>query len=309
MVEVGVDLGGTATRVVVRHGDITVGQATVTTSDLGKGSPPQRVLNLWAVITNIVPVGYRVASIGIAASGPIDLRTGVINNADTLNWFSGFDLIGPMSELSEASVVVENDAVAAALGEYYHGAGQFAERLLLVTLGTGIGVALLENGEPFRQVDGQHPDSGHIPLTGDVGVCYCGLQGCWEPSASRLALERELEPLQTDAASPVELINTASARARLGDAEAAEVFVEHGRKVGRGLALLHTVYGPSVTVIGGTVASYLDLFSSGVDESLNRAEGFFLPVPVVPAELGPEAGAIGAAALARRKFGEKLTDL
>jgi glucokinase len=287
----------------VRHGDVTVATAIVTTSDLGEGSPQQRVLNLWTVIADAVPAGMHVASVGIAASGPIDLRSGVINNADTLKWFSGFDIIGLMGAISKVPVIVENDAMAAALGEYHHGAGQHAERLLLVTLGTGIGVALLQNGEPFRQVDGQHPDSGHIPLFGGLVTCYCGLTGCWEQSASRVALERALEPLHNGTASPVELINAVSARARHGDTTAKEAFVEYGRKVGRGLALLHTVYGPSVTVIGGTVATNLDLFRSGVNESLTRAEGFFLPVPIIPAELGPEAGAIGAAALAKLRFG------
>lgn len=309
LVEVGVDLGGTATRVVVRDGDVTIGRATVTTSALGEGPPSQRVESLWTVITDVVPTGYRIASIGIAASGPIDLRSGVINNPDTLGWFSGFDLSGLMSKLSGVPVVVENDAVAAALGEYHYGAGQGDERLLLVTLGTGIGVALLEHGEPFRLGDGQHPDAGHIPVTGHSEICYCGLTGCWEQSASRLALERALEPLRKGTVSPVELLNKASTQARLGDTKTKEAFVEYGREVGRGLALLHAVFGPSITVIGGTVADYLDLFEPGVNKSLTRAEGYAFPVPIVRAELGSEAGAIGAAALARSRFGAEFAKL
>jgi glucokinase len=195
--------------------------------------------------------------------------------------------------------------VAAALGEYRYGAGQGAERLLLVTLGTGIGVALLEHGEPFRLGDGQHPDAGHIPVTGYSEICYCGLTGCWEQSASRLALERALEPLLEGTASPVELLTTAATRARLGDTKAKEAFIAYGREVGRGLALFHAVFGPSITVIGGTVADYLDLFEPGVNESLTRAAGYAFPVPIVRAELGSEAGAIGAAILARSEFGRE----
>jgi len=303
LVEVGVDLGGTASRVVVRRADATVGEATVTTSDLGGDSPEQTVLNLWTVIERVVPTDFKVSSIGIAASGPMDLRTGVINNADTLRWFSGFDIVGLMQGLSEVPVIVENDAMAAAIGEYHHGAGRGAERLLLVTLGTGIGVALLENGQPFRQVNGQHPDSGHIPIFGDKTICYCGLTGCWEQSASRLALERALSPLHNGFLNPVELINLISTQARSGDARAKEAFVEYGRKVGRGIGLFHTVYGPSVTVIGGTVVNNFDLFTLGINQSLARADGFYLPVRIVRAELGPQAGAIGAAALAKARFG------
>jgi len=136
-------------------------------------------------------------------------------------------------------------------------------------------------------------------------ICYCGLTGCWEQSASRLALERALSPLHSGEVSPTELISLISAKARGGDEMATEAFVEYGRKVGRGIALLHTVYGPSVTVIGGTVANTFDLFSSGMNQSLTRADGFYLPVDIVRAELGPEAGAIGAAALAKDRSSEK----
>jgi len=303
-VEVGVDLGGTATRIVVRQADATVGEATSTTSDFGKVSPDETVRSLWAAIKDIIPAGAKVSSIGIAASGPIDLRTGVINNDDTLKWFSGFDIVGLLERSSGVPVFVENDAVAAAIGEYHFGAGRGAERLLLVTLGTGIGGALLENGQPFREVDGQHPESGHIPIFGDEITCYCGLTGCWEQSASRLALERSLAPLNVGHVSPVELITLVAAQARGGDANAKGAFVEYGRKVGRGIAALHTLYGPSVTVVGGTVAKDLDLFSSGISHSLTRADGFFRQVPIVPAELGPEAGAVGAAVLAKARVSE-----
>jgi glucokinase len=287
--------------VVVRQADTTIGQATVTTSDLGKGSPLERVQSLWTVITRVIPPHVELASIGMAASGPVDLNTGIVNNPDTLKWFSGFDLVGHMEELSRVSVFIENDAAAAAIGEHRHGAGRGAERLLLVTLGTGVGVALLENGQPFRQVNGQHPDSGHLPVFGDQVTCYCGLTGCWEQSASRLALEHDLRPLHGGHTSPGELIDLFSNRARSGDAIAKEAFVEYGRKVGRGVAALHTVYGPSVTVIGGTIARHLDLFSEGIHQSLTRADGYFLPVQIVQAELGPDAGAIGAAALAKER--------
>jgi glucokinase len=302
MVYVGLDLGGTATRVVVRHGDLTVATATFTTSDFGTGSPTDRVQKLWAVVSNEIPTGRTVASIGIAASGPMDIRTGIIDNEDTLPWFSGFDIVTLMAQTSKVPVALENDAVAAALGEYHHGAGKDAERLLLVTLGTGVGVALLENGHPFRQADGQHPESGHIPVTGDEQICYCGLRGCWEQSASRLALERLLQPLHYEGAPSTSLVNDVAIQASRGDEKASEAFADYGRKVGRGIGLLHSVLGPSVTVIAGSVAEHFELFSQGMNDSLERSQGFRVSVPIVRAALGPEAGAIGAAALATTKF-------
>jgi glucokinase len=299
LVEVGIDFGGTATRVVVRRGDSTVGEATVTTSEFGEGLPAERVRNLWAVVERVVPKDVTISSVGVAASGPIDLRSGVINNEDTLKWFSGFSIVDHLKRLVNVPVAIENDAMAAAIGEYHYGAGRGAERLLLLTLGTGIGVALLEKGFPFRQVDGQHPEAGHIPIFDNAIACYCGLTGCWEQSASRLALERELASHYVDVVTPIEVMKLALAHARSGDRTIQEIFTEYGRKLGRGIAVLHTVYGPSVTVIGGSVANNLDLFRLGIDESLAQASGFYLPVAIVRAELGAEAGAIGAAALAK----------
>jgi glucokinase len=298
----GIDLGGTATRVAIWGDRQVIAEDTVTTRLLGDGPPSQRVAALWSVVAGASPPGCRVAGIGIGASGPIHPITGIIKNPATLPWFSGFDLVSELSDLAAVPVVIDNDAVTAALGEYECGAGQGVDRLLLVTLGTGIGVAMLERGRPFRWADGQNPEAGHIPVSGDTERCYCGLEGCWESTASRDALERAAGPLLQATALTTDVIPRAAERAQSGDQKVIDVFVEYGRKVGRGIVALHSIYGPNATVIGGSVSRYLDLLRTGLDESLTRSEGFAQSITVHRAQLGHFGGAIGAALLATHRI-------
>lgn len=293
----GIDLGGTATRVVAWSGGQVIAQDTVATGSVRGGSPADRARRLWDLICHTLPPGYRITRIGIGASGPVDPGTGIIHNPATLPDFTGFDLTGQLTAIAAVPAVIDNDAVTAALGEYHCGAGHGSPRMLLITLGTGIGVALLDRGTPFRQADHRHPEAGHIPVSASQVTCYCGLTGCWEPAASRQALESDLAYLQPRL-TPSRLVSAAAQLARDGDPRATAAFTEYGHRVGRGLVLLHSVYGPALTVIGGSVSAHLDLFRTGLEQSLQRCPGFAVTVPVVAAELGSQAGAIGAAIMA-----------
>jgi glucokinase len=303
---VGIDLGGTATRLVAWQHNQVVAQTTIATAALGEGSPRQRIRRLSEIVTQVIPQGSRTSAIGIGASGPIDPQTGIIKNPDTLPWFSGFDLAAQLNEITQVPVIMENDAVTAALGEFHQGAGRGTERMLLVTLGTGIGVALLQDAKPLRQPDGRHPEAGHIPVSSSSRTCYCGLTGCWEPTASRQALDNDLRALQ-QGCTERELIAAGARAARSGDTRAAATFREYGRRVGRGLVLLHSVYGPTLTIIGGSVSTHLDLIRGGIAEATHRAAGFELAVPIIAAQLGQHAGAIGSAILASGTSGEVQT--
>jgi len=303
---VGIDLGGTATRIIVWHCNRMAAETTIATQVLGQGTPAQRVRRLWEAATQVTPQDCHISAIGIGASGPIDPQTGIITNPDTLPWFSGFDLAAHLTAAAHVTVTIENDAVTAALGEYHQGAGRGTERMLMVTLGTGIGVALLENGQPFRLPDGRHPEAGHIPVSGSSHACYCGLAGCWEPTASRQSLSNDLRARERRRPEG-ELISAAAQAARNGDPCAAGMFRQYGHRVGRGLTMLHSVYGPTLTVIGGSTSAHLDLFSNGIQEAMHRAARFRLAVPLIAAELGHHAGAVGAAILASRQIHADLT--
>lgn len=292
----GIDIGGTATRVVARSGGQTVGEAVVATSTFGQDEPAERVYELWHLIRSTVPADRGVQAIGIGASGPIDPTTGVVLNWDTLPWFSGFDLPSLLQSCSGVPVVIENDVVAAAVGEYRLWGGKEARRILLVTIGTGVGVALIDRTGIYRGAEGAHLEASHIGVTTETDTCYCGTVGCWEPSASRTRLEKELH-LAGLSDCGVGLAAAAKA-ARAGNAAAAAVFATHGARVGRGLAVLEAVYGPTLTIIGGSAAEYLDLLLPGVERSRARAGGFVSGGRIAAVQSGPFAGAIGAAILA-----------
>ncbi|MEU3294444.1 ROK family protein [Streptomyces longwoodensis] len=294
-IAVGIDMGGTATRLVALHQDRTVGQTTELTAELGAGTATERVERLVGRILDIVPPGHTLGSVGIGASGPVDPVDGEIHNPATLPAFSGIRLVERLREHLSVPVTIDNDAVVAALGEHRFGAGRGADRLLMITLGTGIGGALLIDGAPLRTHTGGHPEAGHIPvLPADGPPCYCGLRGCWEAGASRTALQMLLGPL-VDRSVPDDALIAHAANRCTTDPGVRQAFHAYGVAVGRGLACLHSLYGPSRTVIGGSAAAYLHLFRPGMDTELVQNTSYAPPVELAKATLGDISGALGAA--------------
>jgi glucokinase len=129
-----------------------------------------------------------VAAAGIGASGPVT-AAGIIDNPATLPGYTGLDLCADIEKGTGWPCVIDNDAAAAAIGEYRYGAGRGSRTGLVVTLGTGIGVGVVTGGQLVRAGDGTHPEAGHIAVPDAPVPCYCGLARCWEQAASRTALE------------------------------------------------------------------------------------------------------------------------
>jgi glucokinase len=291
---VGVDLGGTGSRAIGMVGDEVVAAVDVPTRELGAGSEAERVERLARLVESVVPVGTELAAVGIGASGPVDVEAGVIHNQATLPWFTGFPVAGQLQRRIGIPVGIDNDAVAAAFGEHRAGAGEQSDRLLMVTLGTGVGVAMLVDGRPVRGADGAHPEGGHIPITSDPERCYCGLTGCFEQAASRSTLQQRLSEAMGGATVGRGLIAAGIARAA-DDQRIRAVFQDYALAVGRGLAALHTLWQPRVTVIGGSAAVCLPLIREDVLRQLDRSEDYRVEVELREATLGDNAGAIGAA--------------
>ena len=295
----GVDLGGTGSRFVICAEDAVIAQQSVATASFAAASTPAERLDGFArTIRALIPSDCSLAAVGIGASGPVDVEAGVVHNLDTLAAFSDFPLVQGVRERLGVPVAIDNDAVTAAVAEYRFGAGERARRMLMITLGTGIGAALLVEGAPFRGSDNAHPEAGHIPIAAGRGRCYCGLEGCWEHAASRAALQRLLRPLLPVGTADRNIISTAAADA---DRPAVrETFYRYGCLVGQGLAALHTMLMPDVTVIGGGAAEVFNLFEDGLRPALARAPGFSVPVAIRVARMGDQAGAVGAAQIALR---------
>jgi glucokinase len=212
-------------------------------------------------------------------------------------------------------VVVENDANAALWAEWRFGAGQGEDDLICVNLGTGIGGSIMIGGELQRGKYGVAGEFGHMQVVPGGHRCECGNRGCWEQYASGNALVREARELAV-ADSPVaqgllervggdpsKLTGPIVADAAIaGDPAAIELFEEVGRWLGIGLANLAAAFDPGGFIIGGGVSEAGDVLIGPARDAYRRqltGRGFRPEARVVRAQLGNEAGLIGAADLAR----------
>lgn len=292
----GIDLGGTGTRLILLDGLREVAGMTIPTATFTTFPVHRRSDELVNRLIALCPSDTTLISLGIGASGPVNNNTGIIENNDTLACFSFFPLMKEMQKRLNVPVAIDNDAIAAALGEYHAGAGIESKRMLMVTLGTGIGVALLENGQPYRTADNRHPEAGHIPISTSGTPCYCGINGCWEAEASRTWLQETLCQRIPGLDWPHLTLDYLGKKCA-DDPLVAAVLHNYGERVGRGLSTLLTLYGPDLVVLGGSAAKLLPLFRSGINSSLERANGYRLSANIVSSSLGDVAGALGAALL------------
>ena len=212
-------------------------------------------------------------------------------------------------------VVVENDANAAAWGEFTFGAGEDVQDTLLVTVGTGVGGGIVLNGQLHRGAFGVAAEIGHMRVVPDGRICGCGNQGCWEQYASGTALVRDTKEQAregsliarslVDRAGGVERSADRSSPRRpgTGTPSPASSSPSLGRWLGEGIASLTAVLDPAVVVIGGGVSEAGDLLLEPIRAHFraNLTGRHYRPeLEVRAALLGNKAGMIGAADLARR---------
>jgi glucokinase len=247
------------------------------------------------------------AGLGIPAT--IDHDRGVAIQAVNLE-ISDVPLRDLMRERLGLPVYIDNDANVAALAEFLFGAGRGARNVVMLTIGTGIGGGLILDGEIFRGSTGAAAELGHIVIVEDGLPCQgnCPNHGCVETYASGTAIAREGKAAgerEPDSALGRALAEgpivgkTVTQLAMDGDPLAAEVVAEAGRHLGVALASLANIFNPDVFVIGGGVSAVGDRMLDPAREELRaRALPPMNKTPVQLAELGPEAGMIGAAAMA-----------
>jgi glucokinase len=301
---VGVDLGGTkiAAGIVDDEGRILGRQELP--SDIGDASSVQR--QICELVRSLGAEG--VVGVGIGAAGIVDNATGhYLYGPNTgLRDFNLAELVG--AELGLA-VQLDNDANCAAWAEHRFGVGRGTRNFICVTLGTGIGGGFVIDGRPYRGAHGGAAEIGHMIVDPNGPPCGCGRRGCWEQFASGLALERtalaELSD-HTDSALVQELHRgrvpgpAITRAARDGDAFARDLVERMARWVGWGLGSLVNILEPERIAIAGGIASDWDILAptamDGMRERVEASDRRPLP-DVERAELGPDAGIVGAALL------------
>jgi glucokinase len=306
---IGVDVGGTK----MAAGLVTRGTRALATA---RADTPPRQDDLIEGIVRLVTelagrAEGRVRAVGVGVPSLIDRASGralMSVNADLA------DLeVGPALEARLGlPTAVDNDANLAVLMEHRAGAARGRGTVVMLTLGTGIGGGLVLDGVVFRGGRGTGAELGHVTVQFDGPPCQgnCPNHGCLETYVSGTAIAREARA-RAEARPDGGLAEAARAGATLdaalvgelalgGDADAREVLERAGRYLGAGLAGLANTFNPDAIVIGGGVATVGDLLLDPAREEF-RARALWpnADAPILPAAFGPEAGMLGAAALAR----------
>ena len=308
---IGVDVGGTkiAAGVVDEQGKIIEKLRRATPS----GSPAHTEQVIAEVVTDLLG-RHQVRAVGLGAAGFIDRTRANVRFAPNLAWRDE-PLRARVEDLIGLPVVVENDANASAWAEVRFGAARGHAHVVFLSIGTGIGCGIVLDGRLYRGRWGMAGEPGHYRVIPDGRLCGCGNRGCWEQYASGSALVAEARDFaRRTPGGAVRLLQLGGGHAegisgshitqaaREGDPGALRCFTTVGTWLGQGLADLAAILDPGCFVIGGGVSEAGELligparaaFEKGLTGGIYRERA-----PVKLAELGAEAGIVGAAELAR----------
>lgn len=303
---VGIDLGGTQVRaaLVDTHGQVLARAALRTDAEGGPRAVLQQIQQLVAETTQGMAYSD-LRGVGVSAPGPLDAQAGIILGIPTLAGWTDVPLVAWLQQALGLPVTLENDGIAAAIGEWRFGAGQGLSDFVYVTVSTGIGGGVIADGRVLRGRGRLAGHIGHMTIAADGEVCSCGNPGCWEALASGTALGRAAR--QQAATTPGSLLaahgEAAGAQqvmdaARAGDALALQLVEREARLLGVGIVNLLHLYSPQAVVVGGGVSHGFDLLQPGIEQHVrSRALPPFRNTPVVRAQLGQNSGLVGAASL------------
>jgi len=317
---IGVDLGGTNLRIaaVDQSGQlldkVTLGVRTT----LGRDVVIRDMCEAIQTLTTKYKPEATLMGIGIGVPGIIDLHTGMVRESPNLPGWGDYPVRAEIEKRLGTQVVLENDANAAALGEKWLGAARHVEDMAILTLGTGVGGALMLRGELWHGMTGMAGEFGHMTLEPQGPVCKCGNRGCLEMYASATAVVRMAREA-VSAGGSSEVIRRASADpgfsaksvyelAVQGDETAQRIFARVGRALGIAIAGLINALNLPMYIVGGGVSGAWDIFSPALMEELPwRSMVYKATAPgaqpgnsgstVTRVQLGSDAGLFGAARL------------
>ena len=308
---IGIDIGGTkiAGALVDENGSI-VRELRVPTPANDTKALTQAVASL----INDLAEGQDVVGAGIAAAGFIDADQANIVYAPNLSWRNE-PFKANVEALVSVPVILENDANAAGWAEYRFGAGRGYRHMVMLTIGTGVGGAVIADAHMLRGGFGIAGELGHIRLVPDGRLCGCGQHGCLESYGSGSALLRSARELAASSDSlgqrlreleqeNGQLTGTEVYQAIVeGDAGALHLLRELGSWIGQAIGSLVAVLDPEIVVIGGGVSAAGDLLLNPIREAYLAhlpARGFRPELKIAAAEFVNDAGVVGAADLVRQ---------
>jgi glucokinase len=290
-----IDIGGTkiALGIFDESGKLWEKRVLPTQAISGPMPTVLRVANVFREI--VFHTGTQLEGIGIGCTGPVYPKPGTVGNTEFLPGWEGFSLVEAVETALETRAYLENDADAAALGEWAWGVGAGSSSFLLVTIGTGIGAGIILDGNLYRGVNGAHPEVGHHFIDPNGPACACGGNGCWESLASGPSMEtwaREHHPDKKQRTAR-ELCRAAED----GDEIAIQVIEREAYYLGLGVANMVTSYTPDIIALTGGVMRSHHLFVPTICSMVARMTGY-VPhgqVQIVAVPENADAGLRGAA--------------
>jgi len=298
-----VDIGGTKVSAACFDGNLYAEQLIETKPSRGAESVTGEIARLIAGTARAGGLD-EIAAVGVACPGPLMPSSGIVVKAPTLGWID-YPLRDALTRALKCRVLLENDANAAAYGEYRYGAGRGCDNMAYVTISTGVGCGLILGG---RIVYGAHEGAGelgHLHVQDDGEPCVCGRRGCLEAYASGTgiaAIARREAARRGVPAGEAEMLDArlVAKKAREGDALCAKIYRQAGAYLGKAFAALQMITDVGRIIVGGSVTAQLDLLFPALSETAtaqsywgNDAQRWLLC-----AELDPNAGLMGIGALA-----------
>ena len=292
---IGIDLGGTNIRVAKVDVLGKVSQPIFVEIDKSYADSPN-FAQIISIVDEIISSNqeHPPLGIGFGVTGPINVKTGIIDNPFTLPAFFQGNIKKTLEDRFNLKVAVENDANAACIGEATFGAGEGADIVACLILGTGVGVGVINNGVVYRGANGAHPEAGHVHVDATGPLCYCGRNGCLETLVSGTALknigvERGVLSAGQNAKNLVRLAET-------GNKDAVQIMQEAQQALGLGVVNLIYTYGPEKIIITGGALSRTDSLLIKLQAIADEACTYTkLRSEIKFGSLGEWAGTIGAA--------------
>ena len=307
----GIDIGGTNISIAVAEtgGEVVSKRQLPTQSSLGPFSAFDKMSE--AIEKMLAEEPFDLEAVGVGSPSPIDVRKGLIMSPSNLLEWAEFPIVDLLNDRFGVPVKLENDANAAAVGEYIYGAGRGYRNIFYLTVSTGIGGGLIIDGELYHGISTAAGEIGHTIIQPDGIRCNCGSRGCLETICAGVHIARRArERLENGEASilsgMVSDIDSITARTvvdavQQGDPLATAIWDETCHFLAIGIANVITLVAPEIVIVGGGVAAAGDLLFVQLRK---RVPHFVSMVPadkinIVPARLGTESGLYGAVAIAR----------
>lgn len=256
-------------------------------------------------------MGLRVLGIGVALPGLVDVHSGELRYAPSLHWHD-IPFRERWSRRFGLPILIENNANAAALGEYYFGVAQNVPNFLYIGASATMGGGIVINGELFRGRGGFAGEMGHMMLAPDGALCSCGRRGCWEtlvgpaqvvaeyrrrsPNAERMLQEDDATGGRNGGESDFAKVVRA---AEAGDLAAEAVMQQMGEHLGIGIANLVNIFNPQLVVLGGYYSLAHETIIPMIKATITRHSLFpmRMALSVLPSQRGADDGILGAVAL------------